>query len=145
MSVKLPVEPGMIHVFAGAVGDTDPVYVRQWSASPGTPLISPPTFSRVAENFDTDHEFRATPDGGSVPLGGTADRLHAEQHFEYLRPIRAGELLTAITTPGRTWTKTGRTGVLHFSEMVTEFIDDSDEVVIRSTKVSVRIEQLEAP
>ena len=38
--------------------------------------------------------------------------LHAEQEFEYFRPLRVGETLTVHKRQGRTWTKDGRSGVL---------------------------------
>ena len=31
--------------------------------------------------------------------------LHAEQHFEYHKPVKAGDVLTATTKPGNTWEK----------------------------------------
>ena len=38
--------------------------------------------------------------GGSAAAG-----LHAEQHFEYHLPLKAGDVLSATTKPGKSWKK----------------------------------------
>ena len=38
--------------------------------------------------------------GGSAAAG-----LHAEQHFEYHLPLKAGDVLSATTKPGKSWEK----------------------------------------
>ena len=65
--------------------------------------------------------------------------LHAEQHFEYFIPIRAGEVLTATTREGGTWTKLNRRGErLEFHDLITEFFDGTGALVVRSRAVEVR-------
>ena len=68
--------------------------------------------------------------------------LHAEQHFEYHRHLRPGDVLRAETRPGKTWEKEGRrAGKLVFSEMITEYRDQDDELVITARSVGVRTER----
>jgi hydroxyacyl-ACP dehydratase HTD2-like protein with hotdog domain len=140
MPFEVPVEPGLLHVFARSVGDGHVAYRSQLFCAPGQPVIAPLTYTRaVAEHFDEHQELRRGPDGERIPPGGSPDRFHAEQHFEYLRPLRAGERLTATTRPGAVTRKQGRAGVLEFTETHTDFLDDDGEVVVRTRKVGVRV------
>lgn len=138
--ITLPVEPGLLFVFARSTGDHDPVFEQQLSIPSGQEVVAPPTFVRAAEHFDVNGEFRLWPGGEPVPEGGGSGRLHAEQHFEYLKPLIAGDRLTAHTYAGRTWSKVGRSGPLTFAEVHTDFYDSTGDVVIRTRKVSVRLD-----
>lgn len=69
--------------------------------------------------------------------GGT--ELHAEQHFEYHRPLRPGDVLSAVRRAGATWEKTGRrSGRMHFWEQITEYFDQDGELVLVARSVGVR-------
>jgi hypothetical protein len=51
-------------------------------------------------------------------------------------------VLRAETRPGKTWEKEGRrAGKLVFSEMITEYRDQDDELVITARSVGVRTER----
>jgi acyl dehydratase len=126
MAVKrFPVEAGHILMFARSIGDPNPVYEDEEHAR-GTEagaIIAPPTFVQASAQFDPDYFLRPKPgqpwfgsgkeptgvtrEPGAVAVGGGGG-LHAEQHYEYHRPLRAGDVLTATTTPGTTWEKEGR-------------------------------------
>jgi acyl dehydratase len=74
--------------------------------------------------------------------GGGGTGLHAEQHYEYHRPLRVGDVLTATTSPGKRWEKQGRrAGVLVFSENITEYRDQHGELVVTARGVAVRTER----
>ena len=73
--------------------------------------------------------------GGSGQVG-----LHAEQHYEYHRPLVAGDVLTATVTPGERWEKQGRSGRLLFSETITEYRDQHGELVVTARSVGVATE-----
>lgn len=74
--------------------------------------------------------------------GGGGGGLHAEQHFEYHRHLKPGDVLTGTNKPGKTWEKEGkRSGKLVFSETVTEYRDQNGELVITATGVGVRTER----
>jgi hypothetical protein len=159
---RFPVEEGHILAFARAIGDTNPAYV-------GPDAVAPPTFVIASAQFDPDYPLRPKPGqrwfgSGSTPSGRTAGGgggsgsgggdggsggggggggLHAEQRFEYHRPLRAGDVLTATTTRGRTWEKQGRRGgKLLFAESVTEYRDADGELVVTATSVGVRTEKV---
>ena len=83
-------------------------------------------------------QVRCAAGGG----GGAAMGLHAEQHFEYHKPVKAGDVLTATTKPGNTWEKESkRAGKLKFSESVTEYRNQDGELVITATGVGVQTER----
>lgn len=139
MTVSFRVEPGLIRIFARSVADTDPAYSQQQFSRPDKPVVAPPTFTRaIAEQFDDDAELQRNAEE-LIPVGGSGDRLHAEQHFEYVRPLRAHEILSATSRAGRTWRKRGRTGDLRFTEFITDFLDSDGALVIRSRRVGVRL------
>ena len=84
----------------------------------------------------------ADPDDGSR-VEAAAAGLHAEQHFEYHRTIRPGDVLRAETRLGETWEKQGRrAGKLVFSEMITEFRGEDGELVVTARTVGVRTERV---
>lgn len=140
MSFDVPVDPALLYVFARSVGDDDPTYRAQLFSPPGEPVASPLTYTRaVAEHFDDDGELRRGPDGTQIPQGGSGDRFHAEQHFEYVRPLRSGERLIATTRPGAVTRKQGRAGILEFTETHTDFLDSAGDVVVRTRKVGVQV------
>jgi acyl dehydratase len=154
-----PVEASHILMFARSVGDPNPVYADAEAAekTEAGGIIAPPTFAQSSAQFDPDYFLRPkigqpwfgsgknptgitrAPGGGG---GGGGGGLHAEQHFEYHRPLRPGDVLTATTMPGKAWEKEGRrSGKLLFSESVTEYRDQKGELVITARGVGVRTER----
>jgi acyl dehydratase len=156
---KFPIEAGHILMFARAIGDPNPIYCDEEQAKTREPggIIAPPTFVQAGAQFDADYPLRPrvgerwfgsgrNPTGverGSSGGGGGAGSLHAEQHYEYHRMLRPGDVLDAETTPGRTWEKQGRRGgKLVFSEMVTEYRDQHGERVVTARTVGVKTERV---
>jgi acyl dehydratase len=158
---KFPVEAGHIMVFARAIGDPNPVYVDEEyaAATEVGGIIAPPTFVQASAQWDDEFPLRPregqpwlgsgrTPtgiDATSRAAGGDASRtrgmLHAEQHFEYHRPVRAGDVLYPTTRTGDSWEKQGRSGTLSFTELVTEFRDGAGELVVTTRAVRVMTQQ----
>ena len=82
-----------------------------------------------------------TPTGieGKPPSAGG---LHAEQHFEYARHMRPGDVLTTETRPGNTWERESkRAGKLNFAEQITEYRDQTGELVLTVRTVVVKTER----
>jgi hypothetical protein len=134
---RFPVEAGHIMMFARAIGDESPAYQ-------GEAALAPPTFVMSSAQYDPDYHLRPMPgqewwgSGGGpgvMPEGGGG--LHAEQRFEYHRPVRAGDVLYAETVPGRSWEKQGGSGLLRFSERITEYRDADGELVVTSVTTAV--------
>ncbi|MFZ0768506.1 MAG: MaoC family dehydratase N-terminal domain-containing protein, partial [Acidimicrobiales bacterium] len=123
-------------------------------------IIAPPTFVQASAQYDPEYPLRPRPGvpwfgSGRTPTGrapatteesdsqrsgGTA--LHAEQDYEYHRPILAGEVLTLTVLPGREWEKQGRRGgSLHFRETVIEYRGEDGELCVTARGVGVRTAQ----
>src|SRR5437764_12248536 len=145
-------------MFARSIGDPNPIYADEnhaRSTEVGA-IIAPPTFAQASAQFDPDYFLRPkigqpwfgsgkNPTGivrGEGGGGGGGGGLHAEQHFEYHRHLKPGDVLTATNLPGKTWEKEGRrSGKLIFSENVTEYRDQNGELVITARGVGVRTER----
>ncbi len=159
---RFPVEASHILMFARAIGETNPVYADADYAA-GTEvggIIAPPTFVQASAQFDPDYFLRPKPGqawfgSGGEPTGvkrekkegegsgAAAGGLHAEQHYEYHRHPKPGDVLTGTVREGRTWTKEGkRGGRLHFSESIIEYRDQRGELVVTATGVGVRTENV---
>ena len=144
--IRFPVEATQIMLFARAVGDGAAAFTD--IARPEA-MVAPPTFVEVLQHFIPDYHVRPKPGrpwfgSGSTPTGVPARHtgtttMHAEQHFEYHRPIRPGDTLGATRRPGKVWEKSGRRGDMHFSELITEFRDEHGQLVVTSVQVEVVI------
>ena len=93
-----PFEVGREHIrqFADAIGDPNPVYrSREAAKAAGHPdVIAPPTFLTVLGfRFGTDSPVVDPSLGLNYALV-----VHGEQKFELHRPVRAGDVLTCVTT-----------------------------------------------
>jgi len=152
--ITFPVEATHIKMFANAIFDENPVYhdAEKARGSDAGGVIAPPTFGQAAAQFDPEYHLRPKPGqkwfgSGKTPSGidekpSSSGGLHAEQHFEYHRPLRAGDVLTLEKKPGKTWEKESkRAGKLMFSEQVTEYRDQKGELVLTARGVSVRTER----
>jgi hypothetical protein len=157
---KFPIEAGHIMMFARSIGDDNAIYYDDDYARTTEPgaVIAPPTFVQASAQFDPDYFLRPkigqewfgsakgptgiTPKEGGGGGGGGGGGLHAEQHYVYHKPLKAGDELTATVKPGKSWEKEGRRGgKLMFSESVTEYRDLSGDLVVTATSVGVRTER----
>ena len=152
--ITFPVEAGHIMLFARAVGDYNPVYHDAEAAKQSDVggIIAPPTFPQAVAQFDPDYPLRWRPGqpwfGSAKTPSGVEERpsggggLHAEQHFEYHRPLRPGDVLTVETRPGNTWERESRrAGKLTFRERITEYRDQNGELVVTARSVGVTTER----
>jgi hypothetical protein len=137
---EAPIESAQVMIFARSVGDVDACYTDQIFAATGTALVTPLTFVRALDHFNPASTTRPTLPVQTAGMGGRTDTLHAEQHFEYFAPFCAGDRIVVESFPGGSWQKTGRAGVLEFSEMVTEYRNQDGTLVVRARKVSVRMD-----
>jgi len=158
---KFPIEASHILMFSRAIGDENPIYSDEEYAKSTEPgeIIAPPTFVQASAQFDPDYHLRPkigqpwmgsgkNPTGidrtsdESDGEGRTGGGLHAEQHYEYHRHLKVGDVLTATSRPGKTWEKQGRrAGKLRFSESITEYRDQNGDLVITARSVGVQTEK----
>ena len=124
------VELGKIREFARAVKDPKPAYCEEASA------LAPPTFLMTIAHWIGD-------------LGQTRSAvkldyrrlLHGEQEFEYLCPIRAGDVLTFRSRTKDVFEKAGkRGGRMLFIIGETEFRNQRGEVVAYSRNTAIETE-----
>lgn len=152
--ITLPVEATHIKMFANALFDENPVYhdAEKAKATAAGGIIAPPTFVQSSAQFDPDYYLRPKPDElwfgsakGPSGVEGTPSSsggLHAEQHYEYHRHPRPGDVLTAETMPGKSWERESkRAGKLSFRERITEYRDQKGELVVTARGVSVTTER----
>ncbi len=153
-SLKMPIEATHIMMFARSIGDPNPIYQNADSATNTEVghMIAPPTFPRAVAQFDPDYHLRPkagekwfgsgkNPSGLSSPATSSGG-LHAEQHFEYHRHPKPGDVLTVTTKDGNCWEKESkRAGKLMFAETIQEYHDQNGELVIVSRSVSVKTER----
>ena len=154
---RFPVEATHIMMFARAIGDLNPVYADPSSpeaAAFGT-VIAPPTFTMAGAQFDPENPliprpgepwFGSAREATGAVRDGTG-RLHAEQHFEYHRPLLAGEVLTTVERDGETWQKESkRGGTLVFEERFIEYrVAGTAELVVTARFISVQPSQAVTP
>jgi len=142
---KFPIEASHIRMFAHAIGDDSPVFsdARVAREQGFDAVPAPPTFAVADVHFDPESPLRrrSRNAAAAAPSGGGTG-LHAEQHYEYHRPLHAGDVLTKVSFPGETWEKEGRrAGKLVFSETISEYRDQTGELVLTARMVGVRTER----
>jgi acyl dehydratase len=84
------IERGKIREFADAIGDDNPVYRDPDSAAAKAAggILAPPTMLRTF--------LYETPDAAqALKVADWSYIVHGEQEFEYLKPVFAGDVLTA--------------------------------------------------
>jgi hypothetical protein len=123
------IERGKIAEFANAVLNRSEAYGRP-------DAVAPPTFPQSMALW----RMRA---GGPREVGrrGLDMRrvLHGEQEFEYVRPLRAGDVLTATSRVKDEYEKAGkRGGTMKFIVTETTFRDQNGEVVAYSRGTTIQ-------
>ncbi len=122
----LPVELGKVREFARAITSREPAYADG--------SVTPPTFLMVADHW----QGRANSPWGDHKRN-IARTLHAEQEFVFHGPPPgAGTTLRGQARIDKRYVKEGkRGGTMTFTEVVTEYRDESDRLVaeVRSTTV----------
>lgn len=148
--LSFPIDAAHVMMFGRAV-EIEPVEGARPGRSDGDLAVPVhPTFTESLQHFIPEYKWRplagrAWPGSGREP-GGVVEGadgpniMHAEQRFEYYRPIHAGETLVGTTDIGKEWEKVNRSGVvLRFREIVTEFRDDAGRLVVTSVAVEVEV------
>ena len=126
----MKIEWGKIREFAKAVKDPNPVYQDEATC------VAPPTFLMTIAHWIGD-------------LGQTRSAvkldyrrlLHGEQEFEYVRPVRPGDVLTFRSRTKDVFEKAGkRGGKMLFVIGETEFTNQRGEVVAYTRNTAIETE-----
>lgn len=123
-SFSYTVERGKLREFLRAIGDdVDKANVAD--------AIVPPTFATVFL-FSGGEGLDGTLKGLGIDIFNV---LHAEQHYDYLAPVRVGDTVTGQIEVKDVYTKGGRSGQLNFVELELAYKNQNDVPVIRETTV----------
>ena len=126
-----PIEEGTIKRFAEAIGDDNPLYHDKEFAqkSPFRGIIAPPTFVFEWNHHEAWHEAVADMD---LPR-----RLKAGNEFEFIQPLRPGDILTSKSRISDVYEKQGQSGTLIFITCESTYTNQRGELLAiqRSTFV----------
>jgi acyl dehydratase len=136
--VTMHVERGKIREFAKAIQDDNPLYVDEADAKATVGgIMPPPTVFMSLSHWDDAGEGRPDlqADIRYVP--------HGEQECEYLKPVYAGDVLTATTRVKDIFEKPGRRGgTMAFGVMETEFRNQRGELCVIARATLIETEQV---
>jgi acyl dehydratase len=129
-TVRFPVDRSKLAELARAFGDADPAWWDPQAAADAgfDRLPVPPTATVLVDHWREGGALSA-----ATAIGADLDRLlHGEASWELVRPVRAGEELTARASVTDVTTREGkRGGTMTVVTMETEFVDDAGDVVVR--------------
>ncbi len=138
--ITLRIEAGKIREFAKSIKDQNLLYYDENMAKAEIGgVMPPPTFLMTIAHWD---------EGEGRPHVKMDLRrvLHGEQEFEYLKPIYAGDVLTAVTKVTDVFEKSGgRGGIMTFVVMETSFTNQKGEKVAISRGTTIETGQVVAP
>ena len=121
------VELGKVREFARAIKDDNPIYFDDaYAEREAGGVMAPVTFTMTQAFWDEP--------GNRIDLGLDMRRvLHGSQEFEFVRPIRVGDQLTAQGKIADVYKKPGkRGGEMTFVVMETEYKNQHGEVALYS-------------
>lgn len=124
------VEKGAIRRFAEALGDYNPIYYdEEYARASGFPtIVAPPTFPA---------SFHSAADLRELLGVGIKSLLHAEQAFDYERPIMAGDRIYVSTRVADVLEKTGPAGKMDVAVIEDEGRDEEGTLVFRARRTLV--------
>ncbi len=124
------VEKGAIRRFAEALGDYNPIYYdEEYARASGFPtIVAPPTFPA---------SFHSAADLRELLGVGIKSLLHAEQSFEYERPILAGDRIYVSTKVADLLEKPGPAGKMDVAVIEDEGRDEEGNLVFRARRTLV--------
>ncbi|HZH04678.1 MAG TPA: MaoC family dehydratase N-terminal domain-containing protein, partial [Myxococcaceae bacterium] len=124
------VEKGAIRRFAEAVGDFNPIYYdEEYARASGYPtIVAPPTFPA---------SFHSAADLRELLGVGIKSLLHAEQAFEYERPILAGDRIFVSTRVADVLEKPGPSGKMDVAVIEDEGRDEAGNLVFKARRTLV--------
>ena len=135
--ITMHVERGKIREFARAIKDDDPLYFDEAHAGHEAGGIMPPvTFLQTISHWD---DGRGRP---RIPFD-LKRVLHGEQEYEFLAPIRVGDVLTAVSRVLDIYEKPGkRGGSMNFAVTETTYTNQHGTLVARAKHLTIETGQV---
>jgi len=126
------VEKGQIRRFATAIGEDNPVHLDEKAAkAAGYPsLLAPPTFAAVLHALEPLFD-ELDIDSQSI--------MHAEEEYEYFRPICAGDRISLTHRISDVYDKQAPNGRLIFIVIETRALDKRSRPVCKGRRVLVEL------
>ena len=133
-SRRFEVEKGAIRRFAMAIGDTSPIHHDEEAAlARGYPgIIAPITFPASLQYFESALE--------ELEINGNAI-MHAEEEYEYFKPIYAGDIVEVTHTLVDAYEKQAPNGQLVFVVLETRAVDRKSKPVFKGRRVLVEFKK----
>ena len=132
---EFEIEKGMIQRFAISIGDTNPLYHDEDFAksTPHGGIIAPPTLL-----FEWNHHNHAvmTPEiRNSIfrDLDRQPRLLRGMNEYEFIQPVRPGDVLTSKSRVTEVYEKQGRSGQLIFMICETNYFNQKEEALGKTT------------
>ncbi len=137
------VEKGAITRFAEAVGDPNPIYWDEEYAKKSKygSIIAPPGFFgwpvRRPRSADAPDVIAGARGGPNLAAAGYPRVLDGGTEYDFVKPIRAGDTLTAASMIKDIVEREGRTGKMAFLIRETTYTNQDGEVVARARGTSI--------
>ena len=130
--VTFEIERNQIRRFARAIGETGAIYFDEKVAkSAGYPaLVAPPTFPSALQDYETLLE--------RIEVNANAT-MHAEEEYEYFKPIFAGDTVVVTHTVVDAYEKDAPRGRLVFVVVETRGNDKRSKPLFKARRVLVEV------
>ena len=131
-SVVFEIEKNQIRRFANAIGETGAIHFDEKAArSAGYPsLIAPPTFASALQDFEALLE-RLEINPHAI--------MHAEEEYEYFKPIYAGDTVVVTHTVVDAYEKDAPRGRLVFVVVEIRGNDKRSKAIFKGRRVLVEV------
>jgi len=137
--ISFPIERSKLAELSRAFGDDDPVWHDPQAARAGgfAGVPTPPTVTVLLDHW-REGGVAALVDAAGLDLGRV---LHGEASWEYLRPVRGGDELTARQVVSNVSRREGkRGGAMTLVRIDTEFTNQRGELAVRRTDTLIERE-----
>ncbi len=140
--IVMEVEKGAIKRYADAIGDYNPLYWdEEYARESGfDAIVAPPGFFGWPVSWDGPMPIL-------VPLmaemmdtiikAGYGSILDGGIDYEFLRPVRAGDVLTAISRIASITEREGKSGKILFSIVETTYVNQDNELVAKTRQTVI--------
>ena len=128
--------------FAQAIGDNNPLYFDEEYAAttPYEGIVAPHLFFQSL-TFDDPPADELSADGSPPELNVPVPAQRAvggSSQYELYHRARPGDKVTVKSKLSNVYTKTGRSGVLYFIEILTEFFNANSQLMAKETATYIK-------